>query len=45
MADFITFVVILDFRLSLTSISNAVRIFLRGEAFGLSNPESDGKWD
>lgn len=45
MTDFIPFVVILDFHLSLTSIPKAVRIFLRGEVFSLSNLESDGKWD
>lgn len=45
MTDFIPFVVILDFHLSLSSILKAVRIFLRGEAFGLSGLESDGKWD
>lgn len=45
MIDFIPFVVILDFQLYLSSIPNGVRIFLRGEAFSLSNLESDGKWD
>lgn len=46
MTDFIPSVIILHFHLSLSSIPNVVKIFfLRGQAFGLSNLESDGKWD
>jgi len=45
MTEFIPFVVILDFPLFLSSVTNTVRIFLRGAAYGLPNIESDGKWD
>lgn len=45
MTDFIPSVIILHFHFSLSSIPNAVKIFLRGQAFDLSNLESDGKWD